>query len=337
MNYGLIAAIMMAILGSFVPDDPSGPWRSFINADARPYGDGNELEIPFTYVSNVVEPTHIEIFFDNDDYHHALIYSRYFDRVLNFASSVVLPTFLLEHDVAQLTFEAYNDDFRINQPLPLFKREVVQISEFETENETSVSVDNITFIDYTGTLGSDAERVTFKGFAAGIATPAYGSFPVETFALTIANPSDQTLIFADVNLLIRDLYHDFPLLEHTSDGSYAIIAMKFAEDGDRYILKLGADLYVDPVTFIVADHPVDGFVPSGRLYFPKDRFQALRTLSFQIEGSITMLNQFRFHYDSVHYFEHALIGTCEQAAYCVTTSTTPVDVGLWKEITVTDA
>ncbi len=337
MNYRLIAAVTMAVAGTFVPDDPSGPWRSFINVYATPYQDGIAIEIPFTYVSNVVEPTYIEIFVDNDDYDHALVYSRYFDRLLHFTSSVRLYPFLLEAGSALLTFEAHNDNFYISQSLPIYSRQELYITEFDPQGNTWAQIENITYIDYTGTLKTAEEMVAFTGFPDQVVTPTYGRFPIESFTLSISNPSDQTLTFSDINLLIEDHSRQFPLLSRTSDGNHAVLPMAFVEEAGHYILDLAADLYIDPVTFIISDRPITGFMPCGGLYFPKDRFHVLQTIIFRIEGTISMLNSFRFRYDSRHYFERSMMGPCQDAAYCIMTDTDSVDVGLWKEIIVADA
>ncbi len=337
MNYGLIAAVTMAMAGTFVPDDPSGPWRSFINVYATPYQDGIELEIPFTYVSNVVEPVYIDIYFDNADYEHALVYSRYFDRLLHFTSSLRLFTFLLEAGSAQLTFEAHNDHFYVSQSLPIYSRQELHITEFEPQGDTWAHIENITFIDYTGTLMTAKETVAFTGFIDEVVTPTYGRFPIESFALTIVNPSGQTPTFSDVNLLIEDHSRQFPLLSRTTDGDYAVLPMRFVKNHEHYRLDFAVDLYIDPITFIISDRLITGFVPCAGLYFPKDRFRTLQTISFRIEGTVSMLNGFHFRYNSQHYFERSMIGNCQDAAYCIMTDTDSLDVGLWKEIIITDA
>ncbi|MFA5235605.1 MAG: hypothetical protein WC399_01935 [Bacilli bacterium] len=337
MNFRLIAVITLTVAGSFVQDDPSGPWHSFINVYAPPYQSGSGLEIPFSYLTNVPAPTYIEIYFDSADYHHALVYSRYFERLLNFTSSIALPPFLLETEAAQLTFEAHNADFNISQTLPIYRRETVEVNQFASQGETWARIENISFIDFTGTAGTAAEMVIFKGFLETLSTPTYGRFPLESLSFAIVNPSDQTPTVSDIDLLVGDHSNDFPLLEHTADGQFAVVKAKFVKSGNQYSLGLASDLYINPITFVMAEEPIDGFVPCAGLYFPKDRSQSLQMVSFRIEGSVAMLNRFHFRYDGIHYFERPLIGSCAEAAYCITTDGGGADVGLWKEIIVTDA
>ncbi|HAV19564.1 MAG TPA: hypothetical protein DCX17_00880 [Firmicutes bacterium] len=331
MKAGLIAVFIIinyAIVGPIEPDDPI---RQFINVFAPPYSGATAIEIPFTFESSIRESVTIEILFENDTYARQIIYTRSLDNIISFSSQVTIPSFLLHEEKCLLWLNARNSTFGISRPVALFHTTELKITEFQSEGLTHAVIANINYIDDESVSHLIEEEIWFEGFIATIETAYYGYLTLDNLRINLINPGNQPINFFNFTLRLGDTNHHFPLLRRSIDDAYVLLNLRPIYSIDGYMLVIDETMYVHPTTFIMSDALIEGFVPSNRLYFPKDRFHELQTTFFIIEGEVTMYNTFSFTYKGLYYFNQALIGPCSHSVYCVTTSDEQKSIGAYEE------
>jgi|GEM_PF-1465543 len=336
MKLPLSVFVAISMAGIIVdPPDPEPLERLFFNVEGPPYHEAEEYLVNFKYRSPVAESTRFDIFFSSASYKDVLVYSLQVSRALDFAGSLTLPSFLMAGSSAALEFQATGYDFQIIQTLPLYRATRLNIAAFADVAVQSFGLANYCRIDETGTSVCLGEEITFEGYTALLSTDTYLALDLEPLRFRVSQPDGQPIRFFNGYLYIGDPFRALPLFPRTPDNLEAIVPLAIVAEEGGYGIGFTSTFYVEPTTFLTSLWPIGGFVPSAKLYFPKDRFRTLQNLAIQIVFDIAMHNTFAINYETTYFSEQALIGPCLEARYCVTTTTGLTGGGVPEVVTVT--
>ncbi len=325
--YPVIATILFASVGPIEPIT-----RTFANIAVPPYRYRTPITIAFTYQTDVRENTMIEVYFTNSRYNHELLLARALENITSFQGSLSLPADLLSESHADLNFVASGSNFSLMQPLTIYQRQYVPINVSNETGHTYVTTANYATIDSSGAVNYLEESIAFSNFFPIIERDVYLIFDLGAINFMI-NPIDALNIsVSKAQLIISDPYLNFPLLRRSDDGFGALFNYDIITMDDLYQLVLTERLFVDERTLLVSSFPIEGFIETRQIYLPKDRFSALKTMPLTLTFSLSLQNDYAIIYQPLVHYDRALIGSCQTAKYCLTTSWGTIDGGYWKDI-----
>lgn len=304
--------------------------RYFCDVAIRPYEVGQALVFSYSYRSFQTESAAITVSLTCGAFNNVVIYTRPAALVkLVVTDTVTVPGGFMPAKTATLKFSATGSGFTSSKLLNLTATSHSVIDIASLQNGTYVATGKTAVLSSEGGSQYYSETLTFSGFYSLYQTHAYHRLTLPDLTLSYTN-SFQALTAAslEAEFYLEDPKNLFPNLPFDDAYQSRHLNAQLAKSSDGIFHFAFTDrLYVDPHTLMMSLYPSPGFTETSFVYFPKNHFSELKTLSGRLKVPAFGMNGLSIDFRFSHEASFAFFGDCASAAYCVTVDDDSFDIG----------
>jgi hypothetical protein len=224
-------------------------------------------------------------------------------------------------------FVARGDNYLVSQELKIFQQENILITPKGIEEiQTFISPKNISTFNSEGTAVYYSENIIFKNFFSDVVDEYYLRLNLNQFSFWISSLFPTITEVKNSLLKLDDPNFDFPLLKREEE-SLVLLDLEVSPVNTIFSIYLKESIFIDPINRLCSYVEKQGFKSTSYLYFPPDRFETLKRISASMTFEVMGANSYLIEYPFFYLSEKKYVGGCLDSKYCVTTSTTNMDVG----------
>ncbi len=329
MKATYLLLILMALSASKpVIVDPQT--RYFGDVVIVPYEVGQSVAFSYSYHSFQNENVAINITLTCGSYSNVRIYTRPSALVYKtLTDSLVISGGFLTSTSAVVKLTATGSAFSSSKSLNLFAKSHALIEPAALSNGTYVASGKVATLSSEGGIIYYSETLRFSGFQSLYETLSYHRLTLPEMTLSYSNtfqPLGVSTLEAEFYLKDpKGLFFNLPY-DTIYQARHLNAQMQIASDGLFHFAFTDA-LYVDPQTLTMSLNPSQGYTATSFVYFPKNHFSDLKTVSGRLTVAAFGMNALTIDCSFSHEAGWAFFGDCASSAYCVVVDNDTFDLG----------
>jgi len=304
--------------------------RYFGDVTIVPYEVGQSVSFSYSYHSFQNENVAINITITCGSYSNVRIYTRPSALVYkDLTDSAVISGGFLGAASAVLKLTATGSGFTSSKTLNLSAKSHALIEPTALLDGTYIATGKVAALSNEGGLTYYTETLRFSGFQSLYETISYHRLTLPELTLAYSNnyrPLGVNSLEAEFYLKDpKGLFFNLPF-DTVYQARHLNAQLQIASDG-LFHFAFTDSLYVDPQTLTMSLNPSQGYTATSFLYFPKNHFSDLQTVSGRVKVAAFGMNALTIDFSFAHEAGWAFFGDCASSAYCVVVDNDAFDLG----------
>lgn len=325
-----ILLLILVALSASKPVIVDPQTRYFGDVAIVPYEVGQSVAFSYSYHSFQKENAAITITLTCGSYTNVKVYTRPSALVaLTLIDTVTIPGGFLTSVSATLKLSATGSGFTSSKTLNLTAKSHAVIEPSTLTNGTYVASGKVATLSSEGGAAYYTETLRFSGFQSLYETISYHRLNLPELTLSYSNnyqPLGVTELEAEFYLNDpKGLFFKLPF-DSINQAVHLNARFALASDGLFHFAFTDA-FYVDRQTLTMSLQAEQGYTSTSFLYFPKNHFSDLQTVSGRLKVAAFGINALTINFPFSHEAGWTFFGDCASAAYCVVVETETFDIG----------